>query len=91
MEPEIEVGRLVRENSFNVPKLKNELDIFNQGSKPGKRRGRLHGLSVDPIAEDVGGEKSSDRKTITVEMDKKRMAQMSEQINKINAKDFGLK
>lgn len=85
------MGRLVRENSFKVPKLKNELDIFNQGSGPRKRRGRLIGLSVDPIAEDIGGEKSTDRKTITAEWDKIRMAKMSDQINKINSKDFGLK
>ena len=44
-----------------VPKLENELDVFNQGLKPRKRRERLNGLTVAPIAEDLAGEKSSDR------------------------------
>ena len=93
---EIKVGKLVREGSFKVPKLKNELDIFNQGSKPRKRKGRLFGLNVDPIAEDIKGEKSTDRQQIMGlslknDSDKERMVQMTEQIRKINAKDFGLK
>jgi hypothetical protein len=35
-------------------------------------------LTVAPIKEDLAGEKSSDRKTIDSEQDKKRIAHMNE-------------
>lgn len=73
------MGRLERTGSYKIPKLKNDLDVFNQGSKPRKRRGQLNGLTVAPIAEDLAGEKSSDRKTIdSLEKDKQRIAHMNE-------------
>lgn len=48
-----------------MPKLKNEIELYG-GTKSKRRRGprQAFGLDVAPIAEDVGGEKSSDRKTI---------------------------
>ena len=85
------VGKLIREGSFKVPKLTNELELYS--GKPKRKRGPRQniGLDVATIQEDITGEKSTDRYKIGKLEENKNTSKMNAAINKINTKDYGLK